>query len=82
MAEYEYEGPGPHVDDEGGITRPGDRREFEEEPDWGPWRLVPGEPEADEGGQPPSPPEASPAALSAAPALNITPAPAATSEGM
>jgi hypothetical protein len=48
MAEYEYTGPGPHPDRDGGIVRPGDVREFEQEPDWGPWRLLeddPGEPE-------------------------------------
>ena len=81
MAKYRYAGPGPHIDDEGAITRPGDEREFDGEPAWGPWELV-DVPESDEGGQPSSPPEASPAALSAAPALNITPAPAATPEGM
>lgn len=81
MAKYRYAGPGPHVSDEGQITRPGDEREEAELPDWGPWDLI-DEPETDEGGQPPSPPKASPAALSAAPALNITPAPPATAEGM
>jgi hypothetical protein len=40
VPEYEYQGPGPHEDDEGGIVRPGDVREFAEEPNWGPWQLV------------------------------------------
>ena len=79
MARYQYAGPGPD-ESSGEIIRPGDVREFGEEPAWGPWELLdrpePG-PGTDEGGQPPSPQEASPSALSAAPALNITPAPAA-----
>ena len=56
MAEYEYKGPGPHVSDEGEITRPGDRREFEADPDWGPWERI--EPEED---APPPPPAPAPA---------------------
>jgi hypothetical protein len=84
VARYQYAGPGPVPDPESNeIVRPGDVREFDEEPAWGPWELLDPEPEpeADECGQPPSPPEASPAALSAAPALNITPAPAVTPKG-
>lgn len=80
MARYQYTGPGPD-ESSGELVRPGDVREFDEPPAWGPWELL-DLPETDEGGQPSSPPEASPAALSAAPALNITPAPAATPEGM
>jgi hypothetical protein len=80
VAKYQYTGPGPVPDPETGeAVRPGDVREYAEEPGWGPWELVP-PPEASEGGEPPGPPEASPAALSAAPALNITRP--ATPEGM
>jgi hypothetical protein len=83
VPKYRYIGPGPiEVISGGEVTRPGDEREFTEEPAWGPWELLDPEPGTDEGGQPPSPPEASPAALSAAPALNITPAPAVTPKGM
>lgn len=41
MAEYRYRGPGPEEHD-GGIVHPGDVREFDEEPGWGLWELVPG----------------------------------------
>jgi len=38
---YRYIGPGPiEVISGGEITRPGDEREFEEEPTWGPWELI------------------------------------------
>lgn len=72
---FQYTGPGPIPDPEGEIVHPLDVREYDEEPGWGPWELLDEpEPGTDEGGWPPSPPEASPAAFSAAPALNITPA--------
>lgn len=72
---FQYTGPGPD-DSSGELLRPGDVREFGEAPGWGSWECLDPEPGpgADEGGQPPGPPGASPAALSAAPALNITPA--------
>jgi len=60
---YRYIGPGPiEVISGGEITRPGDEREFEEEPTWGPWELV-DEPQAAEP-EPtaPAPPPASPLA--------------------
>lgn len=80
MARYQYAGPGPiEVLSGGEIIRPGDIREYDAEPGWGAWELIP-PPETDEGAEPPSPPEASPVALSAAPALNITPP--VTPEGM
>ena len=41
MARYRYAGPGPDISPEGGITRPGDEREFDAEPGWGPWELIP-----------------------------------------
>ena len=73
---YQYVGPGPVPDPETSeVVRPGDVRDFDQEPGWGPWECIDPPPEADEGGQPPSMPEASPVAFSAAPALNITPAP-------
>jgi len=40
MPRYKYAGPGPVPDPEGGIVRPGDEREFAEEPVWGPWDLL------------------------------------------
>lgn len=46
MAKYRYAGPGPiEVLSGGEVTRPGDIREFGQEPSWGPWDLLPdGEP--------------------------------------
>lgn len=40
MANFVYQGPGPHVDDVIGLVRPGDVRQFDAEPDWGPWQLL------------------------------------------
>jgi hypothetical protein len=40
MPRYVYEGPAPHDDGDGGLARPGDVRDFSEEPAWGPWRLL------------------------------------------
>lgn len=37
---YVYKGPGPHQDPVIGLVRPGDVRNFDEEPDWGPWQLL------------------------------------------
>lgn len=37
---YVYEGPGPHEDPVVGLVRPGDVRNFDEEPGWGPWRRL------------------------------------------
>ena len=37
---YAYEGPGPHQDPIAGLVRPGDVRNFDEAPDWGPWRPL------------------------------------------
>jgi hypothetical protein len=78
MAKYRYAGPGPiEVVSGGEVTRPGDEREFDEEPTWGPWDLL-DEPEAADGDpEPPGPQEASPAALApglTAPSLTVPPA--------
>ena len=82
MAKYRYAGPNPieilELPDEGGesrdLIRPGDVREFEEEPLYGPWELL-DEPETDGGGaEPPGPLGASPAAPGAAPAPELAPA--------
>jgi hypothetical protein len=58
---YVYEGPGPQEDPALGLVRPGDEREFGEEPSWGPWRCLdePPEPPATPDGTPPpdEPPE-------------------------
>lgn len=41
MATYRYAGPGPIEALSGGeVIRPGDEREFDEEPSWGPWDLI------------------------------------------
>ena len=43
MARYQYAGPGPVPDPESGeIIRPGDVRQFTEEPAYGPWELLDG----------------------------------------
>ena len=54
---YVYEGPGPHDDGDGGLVRPGDVREYDAEPPWGPWRLL----AADDPLNAPEPPESAPA---------------------
>jgi hypothetical protein len=75
LVRFQYEGPGPFeireldgtfVD----LIRPGDVREYDIEPPFGPWERL--DPETDEGDQP-GPPGASPAATSAAPALTLPP---------
>jgi hypothetical protein len=40
VSNYVYKGPGPHSDPVIGLVRPGDVRQFDEEPDWGPWQLL------------------------------------------
>jgi hypothetical protein len=43
VARYQYAGPGPVPDPESGeVIRPGDVREFPEEPAYGPWELLDG----------------------------------------
>jgi hypothetical protein len=87
MPEYEYQGPGPHEEDDGTIVRPGDVREFDTEPDGGPWRLIEaGEPAEEkpplvitpDGPQKPAAPAASqpPAPAPASPPAASTAAPA------
>jgi hypothetical protein len=64
VPEYEYTGPGPHDDGDGGIVRPGDVREFAEEPNWGPWRLIePDEPKLVTPPDEKSPPSATPVVI-------------------
>ena len=65
--EYVYEGPGP-IETDGSVVRPGDVREFAEEPDWGPWRPL--------GGGPPESPE-----TASEPPATQAPAPAPVSPG-
>ncbi len=72
MATYVYVGWGPEVDPEGGIARPGDEREFGEQPTWGRWSKV-DEPEDAPAESPAPPPE---------PALAPFTAPPVTPEGM
>lgn len=62
MARYQYAGPGPVPDPESNeIVRPGDIREFDAEPVWGPWELL-------------DPPEAEAAPEDApAPSVPVTP---------
>jgi hypothetical protein len=40
MAEYEYAGPNPVTGEDNEIVHPGDVRDFEQEPDCPPWRLL------------------------------------------
>lgn len=77
MPSYEYQGPGPHDDGDGGIVRPGDVREFGGEPAWGPWRLLP-EPDpqaAEEPSAPPATPAPPPSPASPPPASVAPPVP-------
>ena len=75
MARYRYAGPGPQEDPGGGIARPGDVREFAEEPGWGPWEPVEddvaGGPESP--GEPPAVPAPAAPARSAAAATPVLP---------
>lgn len=75
MARYTYTGPGPHDDDAGGLVHPGDVREFDEEPGWGPWELLP---EDDGGAESPAEP---PAVPSPAPAPERLAAATETAQG-
>lgn len=62
MARYQYAGPGPVPDPESTeIIRPGDIREFPEEPAYGPWELLDG---PDTPAPDPPAPAATPAPLS------------------
>ena len=75
MARYRYAGPGPQEDGDGGIARPGDVREFADEPAWGPWEPLPDEDGGAVSDSPaPATPAPAPAAVSPAAA---SPAPAA-----
>jgi hypothetical protein len=60
LKKYAYAGPDPIPDGEGGIVRPGEVREMDELPPWGPWAEV-----AEDGAAPaaePVPAKAPPAA--------------------
>jgi hypothetical protein len=62
MSDYVYRGPGPVQDPESTeVVRPGDVREFTEDPCWGPWEAL-DEP-APKAEAPPSPAPASPLAV-------------------
>ena len=52
-----YAGPGPQEDGDGGIAYPGEVRDFDKEPAWGPWEPVPDE----DGGEAPEQPQSVPA---------------------
>ena len=56
---YTYVGWGPEVDPEGELVRPGDEREFGEQPTWGRWAAIDPPPETG-GGDPPAPPAVPP----------------------
>jgi hypothetical protein len=60
MAEYRYAGPDPVPDEDNELVHPGDVREFDAEPAWGPWELL-APPEAGPGKKPPAPPAPEPA---------------------
>lgn len=72
MPRYAYAGPEPRPDDDNCIVRPGEIREMDAPPDWGPWAEVP-----DESGAAPEPAPSPPAATSKAAATSKT-APAET----
>ena len=78
MAKYVYVGWGPEVDPEGEIVRPGDEREFDEQPTWGRWATV-GDvlPEAPE-----TPPTPAPIPTPPAIGLSALTTPPAGKEGM
>ena len=68
MPMFRYAGPDPVTDpDDGEIVRPGQRREMDEPPGWGPWDEI-----GEDGDGPEAPPDAPPPPADAAPA----PAPA------
>lgn len=48
----EYAGPGPIPDGQGGLLRPGELVEWDAEPAWGPWKVVP---KPEKGEDPPEP---------------------------
>lgn len=67
MARYQYAGPGPiEVLSGGEIIRPGDVREYDEEPAWGPWELL-------DGPDTPAPEPDAPQAPASFPAAPVTP---------
>jgi hypothetical protein len=85
VARWRYAGPGPQDDGQGGIVRPGEERDFDQEPAWGPWEPVPDgdggavSDSAASGAVPPAPAPVSPAAGSVAPpAASSAPAPFGT----
>lgn len=61
MPEYVFEGPQPDVTGAGELVHPGDVRDFEEEPDCPPWRLL-----EEEAPAPPPPAAGTPATTPAA----------------
>jgi hypothetical protein len=69
---YVYEGPGPQEDPELGLVKPGDEREFDAEPSWGPWRCI--QPEPAETPQEPPPLLVDPPAPETPPAASTAPA--------
>ena len=68
--QYTYPGPGPQEDGDGGVVRPGDTRDFDQAPDWGPW-----EPSGGAESDPPAPaaPAPAPAPDKPAPAASAPP---------
>ena len=91
MARWRYAGPGPQEDGAGGIVRPGDVREFDAGPAWGPWEeLGDGDPAAPPEApvslpQPPPPPAPTPGTAKPAQAATAAPEPplgATGTEGM
>ena len=72
---FQYAGPGPVPDPESGeLVHPGDVREFDAEPAYGPWELL-------DGPDTPAPePEAAPAPAPGV--VPLLPVPPATPEGM
>ena len=67
---YAFDGPMPDADPSGELVHPGDVREIETEPEWGPWRVLDEPPAEEPAATPPSAPPVSARALTTV----ITPA--------
>lgn len=76
MPRFRYAGPDPVPGDDGEIVRPGEVREMDQPPDWGPWEPVPDDPGDQDEPLPLDVPVAAPAPVRrAAPAAAAPPAP-------
>jgi hypothetical protein len=81
MAQHRYTGPHPVPDEDGELVHPGDVREFEADPAWGPWELIEEEADGAAGSGPAPAAEAdtgSTAPAAAAVPVPVSPAPVST----